>query len=122
MFDLDDCTLEEAERSLAFVQSEYDLGDIYVFSDKVGSYRAVCLTCVSLRDLLSILLDTRYLDWVFFDWAVRRKKATIRTGPKVGRPPSRMVSVLRARAEPPPESFTGVVFDTGIIKKGISLI
>jgi hypothetical protein len=40
MWDLENCTLEEAERTLSKLQRKYRLSHIYVASDVEGSYRA----------------------------------------------------------------------------------
>lgn len=42
MWDLEKCTLKQAEGTLWNVQRKYTLSDIYVASDAEGSYRGWC--------------------------------------------------------------------------------
>jgi hypothetical protein len=125
MWDLEKCTLEQAENSLLKVQKKYCLSDIYITSDAENSFRAWCLKHVNFKTFLKILLDTDYLDANFFDYTVKRKKATLRTGNKKGRPTQRVVSVLKSYPYPlstDKSIVEKVVYDTGIKKRGISLI
>jgi hypothetical protein len=118
LWDIEDCTLEQAKHTLQFVQLNYDLSDIYVTSDKNGSYRAWCFNRVSLKQYIHILLDTDFLDYGFMYYTVKRKKATLRTSKKQGRVPQRIVSILRSYPVPIPEQFEKVIYDTGIDKRG----
>jgi hypothetical protein len=96
MWDLENCTLKEAEQSLAFVQDKYTLSDIYILSDSVGSYRAISFAPVEFKTFCNILLDTEYLDWNFFYWTVLRSKATIRLSNKVNRKPQEIIEILKS--------------------------
>lgn len=40
MWDLENCTQEQAEETLRTVQAKYNLSHIFIVSDSVGSYRA----------------------------------------------------------------------------------
>ena len=66
MFDLENCSLGEAEETLTKVQSSYGLPDIFVVSDVAQSFRGWCYAQVDFKTLLKILLDVDYLDWNFF--------------------------------------------------------
>lgn len=124
MFDLEGCSLEEAKETLMKVQISYNLSDIFIVSDKERSYRAWCFKPVDLKTYLKILLDTDYVDWNFFYYTVKRKKATLRLSSKKNRPKQDVVFVLKSYSvstipERIPEK---VVYDTGIEKRGISIL
>jgi hypothetical protein len=122
MWDLEGCTLKEAEETLRKVQRKYKLSDIYLVSDSEGSYRAWCFSKVSLKTLLHILLDSEYLDPNFFYYTVKRRKATLRTSNKKNREPQRLVSVLKSFPESIPSRMERVVYDTGLVKRGLCVL
>ena len=121
MWDLEKCTLEQAEKTLQNVQKKYWLSHIYIVSDVEGSYRAWCYNKVDFITLLKILLDTQFLDWNFFYWTVKRGKATLRTSAK-NREPQRVVSILGSYPVSIPSSCQKVVYDTGLTKKGLTIL
>lgn len=127
MFDSkDDCDLYDLEECWRTIQQEYGLSDVFIVSDKIGSYRVWCLTKVDFATFLKILLDAYdYIDYNFFYYTVKRKKATLRTGSKKDRPTQRVVSVLKSY----PVSFSHdncvvekVIYDTGLEKIGKSIL
>jgi hypothetical protein len=122
LWDLEKCTLAEAEKTLLTVQMKYGLSHIYIVSDAEASYRAWCFSKVDYKTLLHILLDTEHLDPIFFDYTVRRKKATLRTSDKQGRLPQELVSVLESYPAPIPETWEKVNYDTGLVKRGRSIL
>lgn len=122
MWDLDNCTLKEAKQSLNYVQKKYRLSNIYITSDREGSYRAWCYTKVDLSTFLHILLDTKNLDYSFLYYTVKRKRATLRSNTKKGREPQKLVAVLETHFEPFPKLRERVVYDTGVDKKGYSVL
>jgi hypothetical protein len=126
MWDLENCTLEEAEKILREVQTRHCLSHIFIVSDCAGSYRAWCFSRVSYETLLSILVDSLgILDYSFFYYTVKRRKATLRTGEKKGRSAQKLVSVLRSFTCPIPTRgclVEKVVYDTGLEKRGVSLL
>jgi hypothetical protein len=122
MFDLEKCSLKQAEKTLRRVQRKYHLSDIFIVSDVEKSYRAWCYSKVEFVTFLKILLDVKFLDWNFFYWTVKRGKATLRTSAKKGRQPQRVVSVLRSYSVPIPNSCEKVVYDTGLTKRGFTVL
>jgi hypothetical protein len=122
MWDLENCTQQEAERSLKEVQRKHGLSHIYLVSDVERSYRGWCYSRVDFETLLKILLGTRFLDWNFFYWTVVRGKATLRTSNKKDRPPQRVVSVLESFPAPFPSSCQKVVYGTGLTKRGLTIL
>lgn len=120
LWDLENCTLEQAIETLTDVQYKYRLGDIWITSDAEGSYRGWCFSRRSFKEYLKILLDTEYLDWNFFWWTVRRGQATLRTSNKLNRPPQQGVAYLKGY-EPTefPAKMVHVLYDTGIEKRGV---
>ena len=88
-----------------------------------GSLRAFCYTQVHFETFLKILLDTKHLDWNFFEYTVRRKKATLRVSKKHNRPEQKIVDVLESYFVPIPKDQTEQVsYDTGVKKEGWSII
>jgi hypothetical protein len=125
LFDLENCSLQQATESLRYVQEKYDLSDIYVVSDCENSYRAWCFSKADFVTYMKILLDTKYLDYNFLYYTFKRRKATLRTGRKKGRPPQKVVSVLRSYPVAFPSNDTvveKVVYDTGLQKRGFSIL
>ena len=64
--------IEEAN----YVQRKYGLSNVYICSDAERSFRIFCYSLVDYKTLLKVLLDFKHLGMVFFDYTVRRKKAT----------------------------------------------
>ncbi|MEM2704079.1 MAG: hypothetical protein QXR45_13065 [Candidatus Bathyarchaeia archaeon] len=120
LWDLEKCTLEQAKETLAEVQYKYRLGDIWITSDAEGSYRGWCFSRRPFKEYLKILLDTKYLDWNFFYWTVKRGQATLRTSNKQGRPPQKVVAYLKGyELTTIPEKVVFVRYDTGLQKHGL---
>jgi len=122
MWDLEGCSQEQAEETLRKVQSSYSLSDIFIFSDIERSFRPWCFSQVDLNTFLKILLDTDYVDPLFFYHTVKRKKATLRVSNKKNRPKQEVVSVLQSYSMPIPEEVEMVIYDTGIEKRGLSIL
>ena len=122
MWDLEGCSQEQAEETLRKVQSSYNLSSIFIFSDAERSFRAWCFTRVDFNTFLKILLDTDYADWNFFYYTVKRKKATLRVSNKKNRPKQELVAVLELYPMPIPEEVEMVIYDTGIEKRGLSIL
>jgi hypothetical protein len=122
MWDLENCTLEQAEQTLNWIQHKYNLSDIRIYSDIKKSFRAICFNVVSFRKLLQILFDTDYVDFNFIHWAVVRGKATIRTSNKLNRKPQILVSILHSYHISLPQSFELCKYDTGIQKSGLNIL
>jgi hypothetical protein len=120
--EFENCTIAQAEETLRNVQKQYNLSHVYLVSDSEGSYRAWCFSKVDLKTLLHILLDTEHVDYGFFYYTVKRQKATLRTSNKKNRQSQRLISVLRSFPEPIPSRMEKVVYDTGLQKRGISVL
>jgi hypothetical protein len=121
MWDLDDCSLDEAKAALKYVQFKYNLSDIYIFGDKPDSHRAICFTVVSLMELLRIIIDTDYIDPGFVSYTAKRCHAAIRLSPKQGRPNQNTQTILESYPAPIPKKLIKKTYDTGIEKKGVTL-
>jgi hypothetical protein len=125
LFDLENCTLQQAEESLSFVQEKYHLSDIYIVSDCVNSYRGWCFSKVDFVTYMKMLLDTKYLDYNFLYYTFKRRKATLRTGNKQGRPAQKVVCVLWSYPVAFPSGdfvVESVAYDTGLQKRGFSIL
>jgi hypothetical protein len=123
MWDLEDCSLDEAKETLRNVQKKYNLADIYIVSDAERSYRAWCYSFVDFKTLLHILLDTDHLDYIFFYYTVKRRKATLRTNSKKGRVKQKIVCVLWSYPMPIiRNNIERVDYDTGLEKRGLSIL
>lgn len=122
MWDLEGCTLEQAEDTLRKVQQNYGLSNIYIVSDLKGSYRAWCFSQVDYKDFRRILSNTEYIDEWFFYYTVKRQKATCRTNNKKNRLSQQVVSVLESYYVDIPDKMEHVIYDTGLKKRGYSIL
>lgn len=123
MWDLENASLGKIEKTLSEIQRKYKLSHIYIVSDSEGSYRAWCFSKVNLKTLLSILVDSLdILDYSFFYYTVKRKKATLRTSNKKDRPAQKVVSILWSYHSTIPSKMEQVVYDTGLEKKGYAVL
>lgn len=120
LWDLDDCTLEQAVATLEAVQEKYGLGEISVYSDRDDGFLAACFTRMSFNRMLRVLIDTDYLDPMHLSYTARRGAATVRVRTKPGRPPLRVVAVLPGTQDYP-GAIRYAVYDTGVIKGGLWL-
>lgn len=120
-WDLENCTLEQAQITLAKIQYKYKLGHIFIVSDLPNSYRAWCFTKVDFKTFLKILLDTDYVDYNFFYWTVYRGEATLRITQKQDRPLQKIIKVLETYYNPLPKTLGFTEYDTGIGKRNINI-
>jgi hypothetical protein len=117
------CNLHLLTEKLKDIQEKYNLSNVGIFSDKEGSYRVWCFTQVYFVTLLRILLDVYdFLDYNFFYWTVVKGKATLRTNSKKNRPRQELVSFLMSYPVPIPEKCEKVIYDTGVEKRGLSIL
>jgi hypothetical protein len=121
-FDLENCSLSQAESTLKVIQDIYDMSNIYIESDFSRSFRALCFDKVSFKKYLKMLLTIDYLDYNFFYWTVQRGKATIRISQKENREKQKIVSVIRSFDIPIPKEFETVIYETGIHKRGTNIL
>jgi len=112
--------LDEVLNVLAVVQFEFKLGDIFIVSDRKGSFRAFCFSRRTFLEYVHILIHTFPLvDFGFFIWTVRRVAGTLRLSQKEGRPPQKVVAFLKGYEETGfPEKLVHVIYDTGVEKRG----
>ena len=126
MFDSkDNCDLNELKECWKRIQQKYGLSNVFIVSDKEGSYRIWCYTHVSFDILLKILLDAYDLmDWNFFYWTVTRGKATLRISNKKNSEPQKIVAVLESYPAifNENELWEKVTYDTGTEKRGINIL
>lgn len=120
LVDFENCSFEEVVEESKYVQQKYGLSNIYIYSDAERSFRVFCYSIVDFKTLLKIILDFKHSDMIFFNYTVRRKKATARISRKKGRPLPKLVKVLESYFLPFPEQVQEVFYDTGIVKKGIA--
>jgi hypothetical protein len=122
LWDLDSCTEKEAYNSLRKVQKHYNLGDIVIISDKVGSYGAVCNNEVTFKELLHVLIDTELIDPLFVRYAFQRHEAILRLSDKAGRKIHREIigrlynKTWRKKNE---HEYYTTTYETGYINKGL---
>lgn len=73
--------------------------------------------------LLHILVDSLdILDYSFFYYTAKRRKATLRTSGKKDRSSQRVVGFLESYFAPFPKEMEQVLYDTGLVKKGYSVL
>lgn len=121
LWDLDNCTLKQAEKTLREVQKKYNLSHIYIISDKEGSYRALCFSIVDFNALMKIIISANYVDEYFISYTAKRMKATLRLTKKINREKQDILSILYSYYEPMPVTIEKVIYDTGLIKHGITI-
>jgi hypothetical protein len=119
--DVENCTKKQVIEETKYVQQKHGLSNIYIKSDAKNSFRIWCFSLVDYKTLLKIILDFEHLDMVFFIYTVKRGKATLRDVPKKGRPPEKIVAILESYPMPVPEHIEEAFYDTGVVKKGISI-
>ena len=94
LWDFDNSNLDEVMESLETAKNDFMLNNIYIMSDKEGSYRAFSLTPVDFRTLLGIIIFTKGTDFQFFNWTVKRGYATIRMTEKIGRRDNKIITCI----------------------------
>jgi len=105
-------------KTLIPVQVEFRIGDIFILSDKEGSYRAISWSKRPWMTYLHILHHCYPpLDYNFFAWTIRRGAATLRDSNKADRMKQKIVQVLRGY-EPTsfPSKIGHCMYDTGVEK------
>lgn len=86
MWDFDDTNLEAVKHALKHVQIKYTLSAIYIFETKERTnFVAYCFTALPWRQVVSILAQTKLLDWNFFKYGCYREHFTLRVSSKDGR-------------------------------------
>jgi hypothetical protein len=104
------------------VNNKYNLGKIYIISDKLGSYGAVCNSVVTFKELLHILIDTDLIDPLYVRYTFQRHEAILRLSDKEDRPIHREIiaelNFLTDR-EVNETDYMDVDYETGYIKHGI---
>lgn len=122
LWDLDNCEFNEALEALNKIQDSYNLGKIYIFSDKEKSYGAICNTVVSFREYLKILIDTDLIDPLFTRYALQRHEGILRLSNKEGRPlPRETIHTIHSESGrlENHNDFVITSYETGYIKRGI---
>lgn len=121
MWDLEGCTLKEAEKEMKRIQKKYNLGEIYITSDRKKSFQVWCFTLTTKRNYIKCLAETKYYDWYFLKYTVRREEATLRLTDKQNRKPLKIVSIIKGRKEKIPSNMKLILYDTGREKKAHTL-
>jgi hypothetical protein len=118
-------SLEEVEYELGKIQVSYGLPDIFIMSDRIGSFRAWCFGEVRFTDYMRMqldLLDAGILDWNFSYWTMNKGEGTLRVNSKQNRPKQELVSTLHSYSVTFPEDkIEPVFYDTGIEKRGLTV-
>ncbi len=124
MWDLEGASLKNVILELTYIQQKYDLGEIWITGEhqKLKSYRAWSFKPISFRELIAIINDTQYVDYLFFKYTVIRGKATLRYSQKVNRPPQKILYRIEGKVYPLPETMERVIYDTGIVKESKDFI
>lgn len=119
-FDFDNMDYITLMITLREIQKKHNLADIFIFSDKLKSYRAFCFSKRTFKEYLGILLETKGIDWSFINWTFKRQKATLRIQDKQNREKQKLVAVLNGfESYDIPENRIYVNYETGINKIGL---
>lgn len=94
------------------IQFKYDLGKMFIVSDKPDSYRIWCFKLFTLREILNIICDFKYTDLYFIRFTAKRGKSILRVSSKKDRENQRIVKVIDGRDNPIPEKFHMVKYET----------
>ena len=83
MWDFDDTNLDAVSRALRRVQVKYKLPRITILETKFDTnYIAYCFKRMSFREVVTIVSDTKGVDFNFFKFGVYREKFTLRVTDK----------------------------------------
>lgn len=123
LWDLEDCTQHECLTTLKNIQLYYRLGQIYVLSDKNLSYRAICFTKVNYMTMLKILINTDFIDSGFIQYTVQHGEATLRMTKKFNRDEQDLICIIPSeyRRDKIPKNLETVIYETGLIKRGVNI-
>lgn len=110
LFDFDDMPIKNVMNSLKITQKKYDLGEIFIITDRENSYRAMCFKTVKFIELLKILIDTKGIDEYFIRYTARKGEATIRTTTKKGRKDIIIAGYLEGKYYKPPKTINLVSY------------
>lgn len=122
LWDLDECSFEEAISSFSDIQIKYNLNEISIISDKDKSYGGVCNTEVSFRELLHILIDTELIDPLYVRYTLTRHEAILRLSNKEGKlEDRRIICELKSDSNRKinNKDFYTVEYETGYSRHGI---
>lgn len=123
LWDLDDCTKDEAIQALTEVQHTYRLGQIYLLSDKKNSFGAICFTKVDYMEMLRVLINTQFVDKGFIQFTAQMGKSTLRLTRKMDRNEQELICVIYSpyRKDNINHNIEMVLYDTGIVKRGVAI-
>lgn len=113
--------LQQIIEILKGIQQKYSLSNIYILSDKEGSYRAWCFSQVDFSTYIKILADSLdIIDYNFFYWMVYQGKSTLRISRKVDRTTQqKVIAVLESFYVPIPfNMLEKAIYETGLDKVG----
>lgn len=122
LWDLDECSFEEAISSFSDIQDKYNLNEISILSDRNRSYGGVCNTEVSFKELLHILIDTDLIDPLYVRYTLTRHEAILRLTNKEGRlEDRRVICELKSNSDRKinDRDFYTVEYETGYSRYGL---
>lgn len=109
--DIDDTKIGDLIIELSRQQQKYDLGEIYLVSDKNDSFQVWCFKQYPFKEMMSILLDNKYTNLPFIRWTARKGCSTMRIGSKKGRG-DYFITKLDGRFNPLPHYMEKVIYET----------
>jgi len=88
MWDFDETNFDDVFKTLLTVQRVYNLPKIYILETKKDTnYIAYCFKRTTWLKVVEIIAFTKGVDWNYFKYGVYRGNFTLRVGPKCGRKP-----------------------------------
>lgn len=125
LWDLEGCTLKQAITEMKRIKKKYKINHkIYITGDKPHSFHAWSSHILYWKTYLQLLLETKYLDWGFFYWAVRLNRATLRSTPKVNREKIRLLAIIKDPSDLEdflPKTIEVRHYETGYQKTGLHI-
>lgn len=83
--DIDEAKIGDLVIELERQQNKYNMGEIYITTDKEDSYQVWCFKKYPFKKMLEILANNRYTNLPFIKWTARKGCSTMRLSTKEGR-------------------------------------
>jgi len=93
MWDFDNVPFQDVCMVLVVIQYKYHLPPIYILESSPDNYIAYSFTALPFPKAVSIVADTKYVDWTFVKLAILRGYFTLRISKKSGHEPKLVTTI-----------------------------